>query len=259
MIVLGEQTMNLRLAILMCLAVGQGAPAAGREVQLLDYSSGLPAPDIPSEAVGDGPRRRADAGGVAEGDLARAFAAVDANIKLEPWTAGSTVEVPLWMRAGVRPSRAGFHLLEVRSDPCSLSYRPRGDLHSLVEQRRSALFPLVVQIACESGLSPRLLDALIIQESRYDPQARSPMGAIGLTQLMPATARQLGVGNVWSVEENIRGGARYLRQQLDEFNRIDLALAAYNAGPGRVRRTRRVPAIQETQLYVAAILRAIGL
>src|SRR3546814_8671387 len=78
---------------------------------------------------------------------------------------------------------------------------------------------------------------MIIRESRYRTDALSPKNAFGLTQLMPGTAASLGV-NRYSLEDNLRGGARYLRQQLDRFGHYHLALAAYNAGPGRVRGDR---------------------
>src|SRR3546814_710119 len=76
------------------------------------------------------------------------------------------------------------------------------------------------------------MDAMLIQESRYNPMALSPKGAFGLGQLMPGTAKQLGVDR-YSLHGNLRGAARYLSWQLREFGRVDLALAAYNAGPGR--------------------------
>jgi soluble lytic murein transglycosylase-like protein len=97
---------------------------------------------------------------------------------------------------------------------------------------------------------------LILQESRYQVGALSPKGARGLAQLMPGTAAQLGVRNSWNALENLRGGALYLRQQLNEFGRVDLALAAYNAGPGSVRKRMQVPRIQETMNYVVAITRS---
>ncbi|VWX51032.1 hypothetical protein NOVOSPHI9U_370036 [Novosphingobium sp. 9U] len=78
-----------------------------------------------------------------------------------------------------------------------------------------------------------------------------------MSQLMPGTARQLGVANPWNVLENLRGGARYLRAQLDEFKRYDLALGAYNAGPGRIRQYGRVPAFRETLGYVSTILQDV--
>jgi soluble lytic murein transglycosylase-like protein len=105
-----------------------------------------------------------------------------------------------------------------------------------------------------NGISPALLEALVWQESRWRAGARSPVGAIGLAQLMPGTARDLQV-NPHDPHANLAGGARYLRQQLDRFNGdVELALAAYNAGPGRVQRARGVPAIRETQLYVRAVV-----
>ena len=105
-----------------------------------------------------------------------------------------------------------------------------------------------------NGISPALLEALVWQESRWRAGARSPVGAIGLAQLMPGTARDLQV-NPHDPHANLAGGARYLRQQLDRFGGdVELALAAYNAGPGRVQRARGVPAIRETQLYVRAVV-----
>jgi soluble lytic murein transglycosylase-like protein len=109
---------------------------------------------------------------------------------------------------------------------------------------------LITQIASETGLDAKLLHALVIVESAYDPSATSPVGARGLTQLMPGTARELGVSNAFDIEQNLRGGARYLAIQIGRFGDLRLALAAYNAGPGRVARLGRVPDIAETQGYV---------
>lgn len=109
---------------------------------------------------------------------------------------------------------------------------------------------LITRIANETGLDPKLLHALVIVESAYDHRAVSPVGAAGLTQLMPGTARELGVSNRFDAEENLRGGARYLALQIGRFGDLRLALAAYNSGPGRVARLGRVPDIAETQGYV---------
>ncbi|MCC5949400.1 MAG: lytic transglycosylase domain-containing protein, partial [Nitriliruptoraceae bacterium] len=103
------------------------------------------------------------------------------------------------------------------------------------------------------GLDPRLLAALVWTESNFRPDAVSHAGALGLAQLMPGTARGLGV-DPRDPLANLDGGARYLRTQLDRFGRVDLALAAYNAGPGRVERVGRIPNIVETQLYVVRVL-----
>jgi soluble lytic murein transglycosylase-like protein len=113
---------------------------------------------------------------------------------------------------------------------------------------------LLAQIAARYSLSPALLEALVWQESRWRQSAVSPKGAVGLTQLMPATARELGVDPRDPVA-NLEGGARYLRAMLDRFDgNVVKALAAYNAGPARVERAGGIPAIRETQGYVAAIL-----
>jgi soluble lytic murein transglycosylase-like protein len=114
------------------------------------------------------------------------------------------------------------------------------------------------QAAAAANISPSLLSALIWQESRWNPQAISPKGAIGLAQLMPATARDLGVNPADPVA-NLNGGARYLRYLLDQFDGdVEKALAAYNAGPGRVRSAGGIPRIAETQSYVASIVRRIS-
>jgi soluble lytic murein transglycosylase-like protein len=116
----------------------------------------------------------------------------------------------------------------------------------------------LTQAAAAANVSPSLLSALVWQESRWNPQAISPKGAIGLAQLMPATARDLGVNPADPVA-NLNGGARYLRYLLDLFDGdVERALAAYNAGPGRVRSAGGIPAIAETRTYVASIVRRIS-
>jgi soluble lytic murein transglycosylase-like protein len=110
------------------------------------------------------------------------------------------------------------------------------------------------ELAQRFDLSPSLLEALVWQESRWRENAVSHAGARGLAQLMPGTARYLGV-NPDDPMQNLEGGARYLREQLDLFDGdLEKALAAYNAGPGRVIRAGGIPNIQETKQYVAAIM-----
>jgi soluble lytic murein transglycosylase-like protein len=118
---------------------------------------------------------------------------------------------------------------------------------------------MVERAAAAANISPTLLAALIWQESRWNQSAVSPKGAIGLAQLMPGTARDLGV-DPRDPMSNLLGGARYLRQMLNQFDGdLEKALAAYNAGPGRVRRANGIPAIRETRAYVASIVQRASL
>ncbi len=107
--------------------------------------------------------------------------------------------------------------------------------------------------AGKAGVDPRLLAAITQAESGFNPGALSGAGAVGLTQLMPGTASGLGVDPTDPVA-NLDGGARYLAGQLDSFGRVDLAVAAYNAGPGAVRQAGGVPDYPETQAYVRRVL-----
>jgi hypothetical protein len=109
------------------------------------------------------------------------------------------------------------------------------------------------RIAEQEGIDPDLFLRLVQQESSFRPNAVSPAGAIGLAQLMPGTARDLGVDPSDPIQ-NLTGGARYLRQQMDTFQDPQLALAAYNAGPGNVRKYGGIPPFQETQNYVSRVL-----
>lgn len=122
-----------------------------------------------------------------------------------------------------------------------------------LKTRRARLWQWVREAECRHGLPAGLLDALVLAESRYQVDAVSPVGAGGLTQLMPGTAKELGVLNRFDPIENIDGGARYLRAMLDKFGAIIPALAAYNAGPGAVMRHRGVPPYRETQGYVRRV------
>ena len=112
----------------------------------------------------------------------------------------------------------------------------------------------VGELSQRYALSPALIEALVWQESRWRNDVVSHAGARGLTQLMPGTARYLGV-DPNDPMQNLEGGARYLREQLDRFDgNLEKALAAYNAGPGRVIKAGGIPNIRETQNYVAAIM-----
>lgn len=122
--------------------------------------------------------------------------------------------------------------------------------------QRSLLAPLVGSVAKEHGLDAALLHAVITVESGYNARARSPKGAAGLMQLMPDTAERYAVKNVWDPRENLRGGARYLRDLMALFGSdLSLALAAYNAGEAAVLQAgNKVPAYAETRSYVPKVL-----
>jgi soluble lytic murein transglycosylase-like protein len=112
----------------------------------------------------------------------------------------------------------------------------------------------VLRIAAEHSLSPRLIHSVIKVESNYNPHAISSKGALGLMQLIPATARRFGVTDVFNPVQNIQGGAKYLRYLLDLYNNnFALALAAYNAGEAAVARYGGVPPFPETRNYLMLV------
>lgn len=113
----------------------------------------------------------------------------------------------------------------------------------------------ILKASYRYGVDPDLIRSVILIESRFRPDAISPRGAMGLMQLMPATARELGVQDPLDPEKNVMGGTLYLRRLLSMFHsELDLALAAYNAGPGTVQRYGGIPPYSETQNYVQQIL-----
>lgn len=118
--------------------------------------------------------------------------------------------------------------------------------------RSSEWMQPIEEAAIRHGVDPRLLTALVWTESAFRKDAVSPAGAIGLGQLMPGTAAGMGV-DPHDPMQNLDGAATYLAQQLRSFGSVDLALAAYNAGPGRVQKSGGVPNIAETQAYVRIV------
>jgi soluble lytic murein transglycosylase-like protein len=121
--------------------------------------------------------------------------------------------------------------------------------------RAEQLQPLVESISRKHNVDKDLVNAVIMQESGFNPNAVSKAGATGLMQLMPGTAQHLGIQNSKDPAQNLDGGVRYLKGLLDQFNgNIPLALAAYNAGPGAVSRHKGIPPYKETQNYVRTIL-----
>lgn len=129
------------------------------------------------------------------------------------------------------------------------------ELNSGSINSKAQILDMVTMISDKYGVDDRLVKALIRHESGFNPNAKSKAGAMGLMQLMPATAKSLGVQNAFNPVQNVDGGVRYLKSMLERYNgNIILALAAYNAGPGAVDKYSGVPPYQETQNYVKNIL-----
>ena len=140
--------------------------------------------------------------------------------------------------------------------PTALSI-PAPKAVAATQRRRGTQYDgFIDELAAAHAIRPELIRGVIQAESGFNPRALSPKGAMGLMQLMPATAAELGVLNPFDELENIRGGTKYLRRLLDRYDSNEaLALAAYNAGPGAVdRHGFQVPPFQETQQYVKRIL-----
>lgn len=132
-------------------------------------------------------------------------------------------------------------------------YDSSAAIHTVVPVYLAAI---IEEAGRRHGIDPRLVAAVARRESRFQRTALSPVGAMGIMQLMPRTARSLGVIDAFDARQNIFGGAKYLRMLLDTFRGdLDLTLAAYNAGPGAVQKHRGIPPYRETIDYVAAIRR----
>ena len=122
-------------------------------------------------------------------------------------------------------------------------------------ESRADLRAMVERLSRQEGLDPRLVDALVVAESGYNPQAVSKKGAMGLMQLMPQTARRLNVDDPFDPEQNVRGGVREFSRLISRYSgNLGLALAAYNAGEGAVSRYRGIPPYSETRNYVSKIM-----
>ncbi len=166
------------------------------------------------------------------------------------WIAGGTQDGARGLMAASLPTAP----VEVGDAAAAVPLHATSDQSQHARMVPEAYAAKVAELSQRFDLSPSLIEALVWQESRWRPTAVSPVGARGLAQLMPGTARDLGV-DPNDPFQNLEGGARYLREQLDRFDGdLEKALAAYNAGPGRVIRAGGIPRIRETQQYVAAIM-----
>jgi len=151
--------------------------------------------------------------------------------------------------------RGAWHFSNVPTDPrYGLASRSR-HISPHVPRNYAKYEEIISEAATHYGLDPDLISAIIQIESGWIPDARSSKGAIGLMQLMPETSSNLAVSNPFDPKANIRGGTKYLRQLIERFRgNLVLALAAYNAGPGKVERYKGIPPYPETRRYVRKVL-----
>jgi len=205
---------------------------------------------LAAEAVAESPQEAARK--AMEASVARqrvAVAAMQLSVAKQRWSATASAPPARDPGAGAEPADAPFFALSWPALAAGCDPLPEEELQ-----------PLFRQVAEEEGLAEGLLRAVAEQESGFRPCAVSPKGAMGLMQLMPSTAHDLGVRDPFDPHENLQSGARFLKQLLARFGGDPvLALSAYNAGPDRVEAAGGVPEIPETLRYVEAILRKLPL
>jgi soluble lytic murein transglycosylase-like protein len=194
--------------------------------------------------------------GVASGFGRKKLAWILAGLTLSLWPSTASAQIYAW-----RDASGNLVLSDKAKDVSARSYSISQALDSTVRttrplSKRAAQYQdLIEEHAGLNTVSADLVRAVIQAESAFNPRAVSPKGALGLMQLMPATAAEYGVSDAFNPSENIAAGVKYLRRLLDKYEgRVELALAAYNAGPGAVKRYGgKVPPYRETQNYVARI------
>ena len=139
------------------------------------------------------------------------------------------------------------------------AYKPFDYMRLPAGTDRGKVVPFIRYYCRRHGVDPELVRAMVEVESGFDVTAVSPKGAAGLMQIMPGTGRDLGLADAFDGANNLEAGIRYMRSLLDAYGDVRLALAAYNAGPGRVRKGGNVPDIPETRGYVDKVMARCGL
>lgn len=236
-------------------AIPPGMPGVSRAASPVDA---LPAPVAASQAVQAMPDGTDgfSTGGAASG--------TDADTATADLAAARPVSrsVAALPPAGRLPSENLLDRMDVYAlspDAAKLAL-PRMVPPVMVEQVRTGRLPMpawdgiIARASRLSGLEERLIAAVVRAESGFDVGAVSPKGARGPMQIMPATGQELGLADPFDPQANVEAGSRYLRQQLDRFGSLELALAAYNAGPGNVERFQGVPPFAETRAFVSRVL-----
>jgi len=197
-----------------------------------------------------------------EGELAsREAAAAEAARKKAQWK--STESQPARAKRGERPTSRGYDMREIVSAyrRAIASFNPR-----LSRAELDKITDTILRASARNDVDPRLVVALVLAESHFRPEATSRAGAMGLGQLMPGTAKGLGVRNAYDPEENLTGAIRLIKGHLDKLSgkaayheltweELRLALACYNAGPGAVKKYGGVPPYRETQGYVQRVIK----
>lgn len=139
-----------------------------------------------------------------------------------------------------------FFILVTLVTLTSVCYAQSSDSKTVIKEK-------IVKYSLENGVDPALALSIAQQESKFNKNARSSQGAVGVFQLVPSTARTLGI-NPYCLNGNIIGGVKYLKMMQDNFGSVELAIAAYNAGPGAVKRHKGVPPYSQTRAYVRKIM-----